>query len=114
MGCARVKSNLHEKPGDSESEYCHLFLRTRDESVPLNLALKWQIYMGPRLRSRLAEFRKDLPLYSAPAYVTELKKRLSECEQYVTGRFQALVKENDIISQDQRVKGNDFECLKDG
>jgi hypothetical protein len=114
MGCARVKSNLHAKPGDSESESCHLFLRTRDESVPLNLALKWQIYMGPRLRSRLAEFRKDLPLYSAPAYVTEMKKRLSECEQYVTGRFQALVKEHDIISQDQRVKGNDFECLKDG
>jgi len=52
MGCARVKSNLHAKPGDSESESCRLFLCTRDESIHLNLALKWQIYMGPRLRSR--------------------------------------------------------------
>ena len=45
-----------------------------------------------------------------------MKKRLdcSECEHYVTGRFQALVKEDDIISQDQRVKGNDFVGLKDG
>ena len=39
---------------------------------------------------------------------------VSECGEYVTGRFQALVKEDDIISQDQRVKGNDFVGLKDG
>ena len=61
MGCARVKSNLHAKPGDSESESCRLFLCTRDESIPLNLALKWQIYMGPRLRSSTRSVQKGSP-----------------------------------------------------
>jgi hypothetical protein len=48
------------------------------------------------------------------AYVTKMKECVSECKKYVTGRFQALVKEHDIISQDQCVKGNDFKCLTDG
>ena len=35
-----------------------------------------------------------------------------EGEQWVTGRFQALVREDEIVSQDQKVRGPDFICLE--
>ena len=41
----------------------------------------------------------------------EHKWRDHEGEEWVTGRFQALVRQDDFLSQDQKVKGIDFVCL---
>ena len=71
---------------------------------------------GHDFDQKLEKHRQEFPRYSAPPYAQMASEhRLTQDgEEWVTDRFQALVKHDDIVAQDQTVKGEPFDCLVQG
>eukprot|EP00802_Teleaulax_amphioxeia_P012705 Tamp_12750.p1 GENE.Tamp_12750~~Tamp_12750.p1 ORF type:complete len:516 (-),score=92.04 Tamp_12750:234-1562(-) len=75
---------------------------------------------GHDFDQKLAELRQEFPRYSAPGLDRDIAQKLEkhlfthEGEEWVDERFQAIVRKDDIVSQNQKVKGKEFVCLKNG
>ena len=75
---------------------------------------------GHDFDQKLAELRQEVPRYSAPGLDRDIAQKLEkhlfthEGEEWVDERFQAIVRKDDIVSQNQKVKGKEFVCLKNG
>jgi len=103
-------------------ESCRLLLHTRAMMIRLSCSHDWndRFTWGHDFDQKLAELRQEFPRYSAPGLDRDIAQTLEkhlfthEGEEWIDERFQAIVRKDDIVSQNQKVKGKEFVCLKNG